>query len=78
LNDSFYLFLYGFIINLLVFFKDRVDIPLVKRAQGVFDCRPPEVFPPLGWSIGFIATPLTEGRLFNQRDLPAFLIIIFS
>ena len=34
----------------------------------------PEVFPsppPLGWSIGFIATPLTEGLIFNQRALPA-------
>lgn len=27
--------------------------------------------PPCGWSTGFIATPLTDGLLFNHLDWPA-------
>jgi hypothetical protein len=48
--------------------------PFVGFPQGVTEDRPPEVLPsppPCGWSIGFIATPRTWGRLFNHRDRPA-------
>ena len=47
--------------------------------QGVTEDRPPELFPsppPWGWSIGFIATPLTVGRLFNHLFLPALSIVL--
>ncbi len=33
---------------------------------------PPLVFPPWGWSIGFIASPLTIGLLPSHLDAPAF------
>src|ERR1700722_6975879 len=42
--------------------------------HGLTVCRPPEVLPsppPMGWSIGFIATPLTLGRRPFQRLRPA-------
>src|SRR5205085_218016 len=42
--------------------------------QGVAGWRPPDDFPsppPSGWSIGFIATPRTDGRLLSQRARPA-------
>src|SRR4051794_4125751 len=41
---------------------------------GLTGCRPPDVLPsppPCGWSIGFMATPRTEGRLPFQRIRPA-------
>ena len=50
----------------LALFLSRVRAPLVGLPQGVTGCRPPEVRPsppPCGWSIGFITTPRTEGRL---------------
>ena len=49
-----------------VFLLCRVFLPLVRLPQGVTGWRPPEVRPsppPWGWSIGFIATPRTEGLL---------------
>src|SRR5215813_9186345 len=52
----------------------RVFLPLVGLPQGVTGWRPPEVLPsppPCGWSIGFIATPRTDGRLPFQRIRPA-------
>src|SRR5437899_10152852 len=42
--------------------------------HGLTGCRPPDVLPsppPCGWSIGFIATPRTVGRLPFQRMRPA-------
>src|SRR3984957_17722099 len=42
--------------------------------HGLTGWRPPEVLPsppPCGWSIGFIATPRTDGRLPFQRLRPA-------
>jgi len=59
-----------------VFFLERVGFPLVNFAQGVTGWHPPEVLPPWGWSIGFLATPRTVGRTFNQRDFPAFFQLI--
>src|SRR5438270_11440980 len=43
--------------------------------QGDVGFRPPEALPsppPRGWSMGFIATPRTLGRLACQRLRPAF------
>src|SRR5438552_15789514 len=45
-----------------------------RTPHGVHGCRPPDDFPsppPSGWSIGFIATPRTDGRLLSHRALPA-------
>ena len=52
----------------------RVLWPLVGLPHGVHGWRPPEDLPsppPIGWSIGFIATPRTFGRLPSQRERPA-------
>src|SRR5213596_2010787 len=59
----------------------RVLYPLVGSPHGLTGCRPPEVFPsppPCGWSIGFIATPRTEGRLPFQRIRPALPQLMFD
>src|SRR6266545_6120639 len=59
----------------------RVLYPLVGSPHGLTGWRPPEVFPsppPCGWSMGFIATPRTVGRIPSQRVLPAFPIETFS
>ena len=57
-----------------LFFERLVLPPFVGLPQGVTEVRPPEVLPsppPCGWSIGFIATPLTLGLLFNHLERPA-------
>src|SRR5262245_49119129 len=59
----------------------RVLWPFVGTPHGVHGWRPPEDLPsppPIGWSIGFIATPRTFGRLPIQRGRPAFLMLLFS
>src|SRR5262245_27252165 len=59
----------------------RVLWPLVGTPQGVHGCRPPDDLPsppPIGWSIGFIATPRTLGRRPSQRERPAFPMLVFS
>jgi len=51
---------------------------LVGLPHGVTEDRPPELFPsppPWGWSIGFMATPLTVGRLFSHLLRPALFIL---
>src|ERR687898_1065396 len=61
-------------MNLSVRLFERVFLPLVGMPQGVTGWRPPEVRPsppPCGWSIGFMATPRTDGRLPSQRLRPA-------
>src|SRR6201991_3808389 len=61
-------------MNLLVDLFDRVFLPLVGLPQGVTGWRPPEVRPsppPCGWSIGFMATPRTDGLTPSQRERPA-------
>src|SRR5215470_6829682 len=63
-----------------VFLLRRVLVPLVPLPQGVTGWRPPEVRPsppPWGWSIGFIATPRTDGRLPSQRLRPALPMLMF-
>ena len=60
---------------IILFFFFAVGLPIVILPQGVTEHLPPEVRPsppPCGWSTGFIATPLTDGRLPLRRDQPAF------
>src|SRR6202012_1528465 len=48
--------------------------------HGLTGWRPPEVLPsppPCGWSIGFIATPRTVGRMPFQRLRPALPQLVF-
>src|SRR6185503_2069011 len=48
---------------------------------GLTGWRPPDVLPsppPCGWSIGFIATPRTVGRLPFQRMRPALPQLMFD
>src|SRR5207253_5925703 len=55
--------------------------PLAGVPHGLTGCPPPEVLPsppPIGWSTGFIATPLTLGRLPSHLDLPALPRLMFS
>src|SRR5690606_34371603 len=49
----------------------RVLAPLVGLPHGVAKCLPPLVRPPLGWSMGFMATERTVGRMPCQRLRPA-------
>src|SRR5437867_8378268 len=68
-------------MNLEVLLLRRVLYPFVGWPHGLTGWRPPEVFPsppPCGWSMGFIATPRTVGRIPSQRVLPAFPIETFS
>ena len=58
----------------------RVGKPFESWPHGDEGCPPPEVFPsppPIGWSTGFIATPLTRGRRPFQRLRPALPIVTF-
>src|SRR5579859_2676009 len=67
-------------MNLLVDLLWRVFLPLVGLPHGVTGWRPPDVLPsppPCGWSIGFITTPRTEGRLPSQRFRPALPMTMF-
>src|SRR5712671_7981430 len=67
-------------MNLLVDLFERVFLPLVGLPHGVTGWRPPEVRPsppPCGWSIGFIATPRTDGRWPSQRLRPALPMTMF-
>src|SRR5215470_7919069 len=60
----------NFVVDLFL----RVFLPLVGKPQGVTGWRPPDVRPsppPCGWSIGFMATPRTEGLMPSQRERPA-------
>src|SRR5512139_1024941 len=68
-------------INLSDSFFFLVLNPLVGLPHGVHGCRPPDDLPsppPIGWSIGFIATPRTFGRRPSQRERPALPMLRFS
>src|SRR5579862_4410439 len=59
----------------------RVFLPLVGLPHGVTGWRPPEDLPsppPCGWSIGFMATPRTDGRLPFHRIRPALPQLMFD
>ena len=52
----------------------RVFLPLANLPHGERGCPPPELRPsppPITWSIGFMATPRTVGRMPSQRLRPA-------
>lgn len=58
------------IFYFLLFFL--VETHLAHFPHLVLGCGPPCVFPPLGWSQGFIAYPLTVGLIPSHRLAPAF------
>src|SRR5690606_36265561 len=63
------------IMNLLEYFLgDLVLFPLARRLVRDLGCPPDErpSPPPIGWSTGFMATPLTLGLFHNHLFLPAF------
>src|SRR5690554_7201696 len=78
MNVPYYFFLP--IIKLLeYFFGVLVLSPLANKPLRERGC-PPEALPsppPIGWSTGFIETPLTLGLLPNQRFLPALPRLTF-
>lgn len=56
----------------LSFGKARGDLEnFAVRPQGVRGYRIALVRPPWGWSLGFLAVPLTKGRRPNRLDCPA-------
>mmetsp|Transcript_2624 Transcript_2624/g.6705 ORF Transcript_2624/g.6705 Transcript_2624/m.6705 type:complete len:332 (-) Transcript_2624:652-1647(-) len=56
--------------------RDLVRWPLQYTPQGVQEGRPPAVAPPIGWSTGFMATPLTLGRRPLCLLVPAFPALV--
>jgi hypothetical protein len=76
----------GYLVRFLTIYRLlfrllRVLYPLVGFPQGVQGWRPPDDLPsppPMGWSTGFIATPLTLGLRPSHRLRPAFPKDTFS
>ena len=54
-----------------LFEDDDVGTHLANLPHIFFRGRPPRVFPPWGWSIGLVTSPLTTGRRPNHREAPA-------